>query len=62
MKIDKAIEILTILAQPKSILDPQDKNNAIKLGINALIFYRKLNDSNTGEIQGNFLGETQEER
>lgn len=41
--------------------DPDDNfHEAVQLGLNALIFYRKLKATNKGEIQGNFLGETPE--
>lgn len=36
------------------------QRDAFKMSINALIFYRKLKSLNTGEVQGNFIGETED--
>jgi len=60
MNIDKAIEILSESAYRGVTTFSQDFKDAQILGIAALIFYRKLKSLNTGEIQGNFLGETEE--
>ena len=58
MTIDKAIEILGVFRSSSPYRRLTGKREAIKLGINALIFYKKLAVLNTGEIQGGFIGET----
>jgi len=59
MTVNEAIEYLDLEA--KGLMDYNDPKwaKAVKLGINALIFYRKVKALNTGEIQGNFIGETE---
>lgn len=60
MKVSKAIEILVLNKTCEFEGDAKDLEDALQLGIGALRFYLKLNASNTGEIQGNFIGETPE--
>jgi len=60
MTIDEAIRLNTALRKDLIQKGLTSCAESIQLGINALIFYRKLKVSNTGEMQGNFLGETKE--
>lgn len=61
MKVSEAIEILKAARTSSPYRRLAGKREAIKLGVNALIFYKKLATLNTGEIQGGFIGEDPEE-
>lgn len=53
--IDRNVELKGELVEEGRL----EKAEGIHLGNNALIFYRRLKALNTGEVQGNFLGETE---